>query len=212
MPDTKTIENRPRIFLLSPANANGERARVTLREEARFELAVRLREDGAPIGDVFSFISGLYFRGKMAYSQAFAAPPQDLPCALVITPDRGLVPMEHRMTVNDLRASAAVPIDLAEPRFVQPFERDARALAQKAGAECDIVLLGSVASAKYVEPLLTIFGERLLFPAEFVGRGDMSRGGLMLRCARDGAEMKYIPVLGAVRRGQRPPKLPKLPA
>jgi hypothetical protein len=50
--------------------------------------------------------------------------------------------------------------------------------------------------------------ERLLFPAEFVGRGDMSRGGLMLRCVDQRTELSYVPVQGAMRRGARPPKLP----
>jgi hypothetical protein len=77
--------------------------------------------------------------------------------------------------------------------------------------DCQIVLLGSIATPKYLEPLLDIFGSRLLFPSEFVGRGDMSRGGLMLRCARDGVELDYIPACSAVRRGRRPPKLPKAP-
>jgi hypothetical protein len=198
---------RPRIFLLSPASANGERAKMTLRDEASFDLAVRLRQEGAPIGEVFSFISGLYFRGKLAYSEKFASPPGDLPGALTITADRGLVPLHTKITTGDLRASAEVAIDLTEPRFVRPFERDARRLAEEAGPECDIILLGSVATAKYVEPLLGIFGDRLLFPAEFAGRGDMSRGGLMLRCARDGVELSYVAVRGAARHGPRPPKL-----
>ena len=72
------------------------------------------------------------------------------------------------------------------------------------------MLLGSVATSKYVEPLLGIFGERLMFPAEFVGRGDMSRGGLLLRSARDQVQLKYVPVAGAARNGARPAKLPKL--
>lgn len=198
---------RPKIFLLSPASANGERAKMTLRDQAGFDLAVRLRQEGAPIGEVFSFISGLYFRGKLVYSEKFASPPRNLPAALVITPDRGLVPLHEKMTTGDLRASAEVPIDLKEPRFLQPFERDARSLEQRAGPDCDIILLGSVATAKYVDPLLAIFGNRLLFPAEFAGRGDMSRGGLMLRCARDGAELTYVAVREAPRRGPRPPKL-----
>jgi hypothetical protein len=198
---------RPRIFLLSPASANGERAKMTLRDEASFDLAVRLRQEGAPIGEVFSFISGLYFRGKLAYSEKFASPPGDLPGALTITADRGLVPLHTKITTGDLRASAEVAIDLTEPRFVRPFERDARRLAEEAGPECDIILLGSVATAKYVEPLQGIFGDRLLFPAEFAGRGDMSRGGLMLRCARDGVELSYVAVRGAARHGPRPPKL-----
>ena len=198
---------RPRIFLLSPASANGERAKMTLRDEASFDLAVRLRQEGAPIGEVFSFISGLYFRGKLAYSEKFASPPGDLPGALTITADRGLVPLHTKITTGDLRASAEVAIDLTEPRFVRPFERDARRLAEEAGPECDTILLGSVATAKYVEPLQGIFGDRLLFPAEFAGRGDMSRGGLMLRCARDGVELSYVAVRGAARHGPRPPKL-----
>jgi hypothetical protein len=52
-----------------------------------------------------------------------------------------------------------------------------------------------------------IFGARLLFPADFVGRGDMSRGGLMLRSVSSAEELRYIPVAGAVRHGARPPKL-----
>jgi len=33
----------------------------------------------------------------------------------------------------------------------------------------------------YVGALAAAFGDRLRFPVEFVGRGDMSRGGLLLR-------------------------------
>jgi hypothetical protein len=82
------------------------------------------------------------------------------------------------------------------------------------GDECDVVLLGSVASGKYVDILTKVFNHRLLFPCDFVGRGDMSRGGLMLRCVDEARELEYVPVHGAVRHGQRPPKLQKrkLPA
>ena len=69
------------------------------------------------------------------------------------------------------------------------------------------MLLGSIASGKYVEVLQPIFGDKLVFPPAFVGRGDMSRGGLMLRCVTAGLELEYVPVAGAVRHGQRPPKL-----
>lgn len=183
---------------------------MAMNERAGFDLAVKLRREGAPISEVFTFLSGLYFRGKVAYSQAFASPPEGAAHALVITAGRGLVALDHVLTLNDLRQIAEVPVDASEPRFREPLERDALSLAQAVGPACDIVLLGSIASAKYIEPLLGIFGERLLFPTEFVGRGDMSRGGLMLRCAQSGEELKYIPVAGAVRRGKRPPKLPKL--
>jgi hypothetical protein len=72
------------------------------------------------------------------------------------------------------------------------------------------VLLGSIATGKYADILMEAMGERLVFPREFVGRGDMSRGGLLLRQVREGRELEYIPVAGAVRHGQRPPKLAPL--
>jgi hypothetical protein len=182
---------------------------MVLNEEAEFDLAVRLRGEGAPLGDVFAFISGLYFRGKFAYSSAFAAPPSGVPGSLVITAGRGLLPPDTRIGVGDVRSIAGVPIDLANPQYRDPLVRDAMNLFQAVPPDCEVVLLGSIATSKYVEPLMEIFGARLLFPAEFVGRGDMSRGGLMLRCAREGAELGYIPAHTAVRRGKRPPKLEK---
>jgi len=201
-----------RIFLLSPANADGIRANLILKDQARFELAVRLRREGSPLGDVFSFISGLYFRGKLEYSRAFAAAPAAVDGAFVITSSRGLVPPETIVTLGELREISAVPIIAGDSRYRAPLERDARKLAGLVSEDCRIVLLGSIASPKYVEPLLGIFGERLVFPSEFVGRGDMSRGGLMLRCARAGTQLTYVPVATAVRHGSRPAKLPKLPA
>jgi hypothetical protein len=197
----------PRIFLLSPAFCGGKRAQMVMRDEASFPLAERLRRGGAPLGEVFAFLSGLYFRGKVAYARAFAAPPEGAPGALVITPTRGLMDPATRITVRDLHEFAAGAIALEDPRYREPLERDAGALAASAGGECGVVLLGSIASGKYVEVLADIFSDRLLFPADFVGRGDMSRGGLMLRAADVGSELAYVPVSGAVRRGPRPPKL-----
>ena len=203
----RPVMSRSRIFLLSPAHAGGKRAQMTLSEQAQFEVAFKLRSGGAPIGEVFSFISGLYFRGKIAYSRAFASPPPGVPGTLVIMAGRGLMSPESEITIADLREIADVPVDAAEPRYREPLELHARDLAEAMGTECEVVLLGSVASSKYVEPLLAVFGERLLFPADFVGRGDMSRGALMLRCARENSELAYLPVLGATLRGSRPPKL-----
>ena len=200
-----------RVFLLSPANPSGARARMVMNERAGFELAIRLRREGAPLGDLFGFMSGLYFRGKSAYSSAFATPPPGFAGSLVITAGRGLLPQETLIRFADLLEIAAVPIDLSEPRYREPLERDALRLFQTISPDCQIVLLGSIATPKYLDPLLDIFGSRLLFPSEFVGRGDMSRGGLMLRCAREGVELDYIPACSAVRRGRRPPKLPKAP-
>lgn len=201
-----------RIFLLSPAHCGGERARLFFNPRAEFELARRLRSpEGAPIGDVFSFLSGLYFRGKLAYAREFAAPLPGVPGALVITTNEGLRSPDEPVTLPRLKRFARGDIDLADRRYRQPLRRDARLIAEAAGEACDVVLLGSVASGKYVDILLKVFGERLLFPISFVGRGDMSRGGLMLRCARSGVELDYVPVAGAVRHGPRPPKLPPLP-
>lgn len=205
-----------RVFLLSPANCGGRRARIVMGERAAFDLAQRLRtRDGAPIGEVFAFLSGLYFRGKLAYGRAFAQPPDPLsPIAgagvFVITPTAGLRPVDTLVTVDALRAFARVDVAIDNPRYRKPLETSARALAADLGPDCDVVLLGSIASPKYVDVLQSIFGDRLLFPADFVGRGDMSRGGLLLRSVRDGRELDYLPVAGAVRRGSRPARLERL--
>lgn len=197
-----------RIFLLSPAYAGGERARMILRDQAQFPLARKLRaKSGAPIADVFTFLSGLYFRGKIAYANTFAHSARGMPGVLVITPTRGLIDARTRICLDDLREFAEVDIHEQDPRYRMPIERDARLLATKLSAHSEVVLLGSIATGKYVDVLLANFGERLRFPADFVGRGDMSRGGLMLRCAADRRELTYIPVAGAVVNGKRPPKL-----
>ncbi len=125
----------------------------------------------------------------------------------MITPTRGLVDAASLITLSDLREFAAVDIDKDDPRYRKPLEKSVRNLNRKLSADCDIVLLGSIASGKYVDVFLEHFGPRLRFPADFVGRGDMSRGGLMLRCAADRTELKYISVAGAVLNGKRPPKL-----
>ena len=198
---------KARIFLLSPASTAGARARQITSDSAAFDLAVRLRGEGAPLGEVFRFMSGLYFRGKLAYAEAFAEPSAGVPGVLVITAAGGLVPPHTPITLEHIRQYAAVPIDAAESRYRAPLDRDARRLARLAGEECEIVLLGSIAESKYVRPLAEIFGARLVFPAEFVGRGDLSRGGLMLRCVREGTELSYVSASSSVRRGTRPPKL-----
>jgi hypothetical protein len=201
------------VFLLSPANCSGQRAKMVLSERAQFDLAVRLRGDqGVAIGEVFAFVSGLYFKGKITYALAFARPPEPgAPIAgsgvLVITPNAGLRPVETAVTADAVRAFAGVDIAANDPRYRGPLLASARALAEEIGPDCDVVLLGSIASAKYVDILTEVFGERLRFPIDFVGRGDMSRGGLLLRCARSGEELPYVPVRGAVRHGKRPPKL-----
>ena len=191
-----------RIFLLSPARCDGRRAKLILNPTAEFPLARALREpEGVEIAEVFSFLSGLYFRGKLAYARAFGS------SMLVITTERGLVAPTTRVTRDDLCAFAEVDIARGDERYLAPLRRDVAALVDRRE---EVVLLGSIATGKYADAMIAALGERLLFPREFVGRGDMSRGGLLLRQVQEGRELEYIPVAGAVRHGARPPKLAPL--
>ena len=113
--------------------------------------------------------------------------------------------LAERVMTPLLHTRARGPIAPDEPRYVEPLLRDLTRVAATWPGE--VVLLGSVASPKYTAPMIAVLGERLLFPETFVGRGDMSRGGLLLRCAASGEELTYVPVAGAVRHGVRPPKL-----
>lgn len=193
-----------RIFLLSPAHCGGKRAAVLLNENAAFPLAHRLRTAGIPLGEAFSFLSGLYFRGKLAYAARFARPPAGESGIQVITTNRGLLAADTAIGARDLQEFGTVDIRPDHPRYRTPLLRDVARL----GCGVEVVLLGSVASGKYVDVLLEVIGERLLFPIEFVGRGDMSRGALLLRAAREGRELAYEPVAGTVRRGTRARKVP----
>jgi hypothetical protein len=197
-----------RLFLLSPARCDGRRAKALLNPTAEFPLAIQLRQlEGASLGETFAFLSGLYFRGKLTYARAFAGSDPSLAPIRIITTNRGLLTPEYRVRPPDLADFACVDLSAAGDEFAAPLARDAQQLAGEAPRDAVVVLLGSIATNKYVGPLTRVFGERLVFPREFVGRGDMSRGGLMLRTAREGRELEYVPVLTAVRHGKRPPKL-----
>jgi len=200
-----------RIFLLSPANAAGVRAKTLFDPRSRFELARRLQISSAPLGEVFSFISGLYFRGKLAYAERFANPPSGVAGVHIITAAAGLLLPQEIVTLARLRTICAARVDPDDPKYRQPLDRDARRLNAVIPPDAQVVLLGSITTPKYVLPLLEIFGERLYFPQEFVGRGDMSRGGLLLRCCSSETPLEYVAVLSATRRGRRPPKLARLP-
>lgn len=199
---------RRRVFLLSPASCGGKRAALLFNDRAEFAIALKVRrKPGAPLGEVFSFLSGLYFRGKLSYAQAFQNPPSpradERPRGIhIITPTDGLCPPEMLVTLEDLRRFAEVPIDADHPRYRAALDRDAGKLAERIGPRCEVVLLGSVATGKYVDALLPIFGERLVFPREFIGHGDMARGGLLLQRAASGVELTYIPVSDPSRFGK----------
>lgn len=183
-----------RVFLLSPANCAGKRAGYLLREDGQSALAQRLRSgQGAALGEVFTFMSGLYFRGKLAYATAFANPPDGWGGIQVIVPGMGLQASHTVIDVAALRAIARIPVDPDDRRYTGPLRRDAARLADSL-QPCDaVVLLGSIATTKYLEPLRDVLGGRLLVPQEFIGLGDMSRGALMLRCAALGRELAYVP-------------------
>ena len=196
------------VFLLSPARCDGRRTKSLLSPAATFPLARQLREpDGAPLGEVFAFLSGLYFRGKLTYARTFAP---ETAFVRVITTNQGLLTPDERVQPDDLMAFACVDLSSAGADFLGPLVRDASRLAAELTPDRRVVLLGSIATNKYVGPLVDVFGERLLFPRDFIGRGDMSRGGLLLRQAQAGVELEYIPVANAVRHGKRPPKLERL--
>ena len=191
------------VFLLSPAFCGGRRAKILLNPKSEAITVREFRAGQMSLGHAFAFMSGLYFRGKLSYAERFGE-------ALVITPTRGLQPAALPFTLKLLREFAVGDVSVDNPGYRRALERDARALARKVG-DGHVVLLGSVASGKYVDVLLPIFGDRLRYPVDFIGRGDMSRGGLLLRSAASGVELEYQSLTAGVRpRGPRPPKLDPL--
>lgn len=181
---------------------------MVLRDGADFPLARALRTpQGAQLGDVFAHLSGLYFRGKLGYARRFGRAPGKLGAVHVITTTRGLLPPETLVTIHDLREFADGDIRADEPAFVEPLEASARRMRGLMPDDAEVVLLGSIATDKYLEALLRVFDDRLRFPEAFIGRGDMSRGGLLLRAADDGEELEYVSAREAPRRGSRPPRL-----
>ena len=199
-----TLSTR-RLFVLSPAYVGGERAKLLLNPKAPFPLARQFQSEGLPISAAFSFASGLYFRGKIAYAARFARPGFDT--VRVITSNRGLLDPDTIIGPRDLEAFGTTEIDATDSRYYQPVKTDAIKLLKAIGPEAPVILLGSIATPKYRRVFLEVFGANLLFPVDFVGRGDMSRGALLLRASRDGRELPYGSVQGAVLTGKRAPSI-----
>jgi hypothetical protein len=195
-----TIE---RYFLLSPAFLGGRRGSWLRNPDAVHPLARDVSTTGAPIAEVYAFISALYFRGKITYARRFSSSSD---AVRVITPTRGLVDEDFLVTRSELEEFAAVDIQMRPEAYLRALRDTLEPLAI---GDADFVLLGSVATGKYGDLLSEVLGQRLLFPREFVGRGDMSRGGLLLRAAAAGTELEYTSFMQTVRRGPRPPRLPK---
>lgn len=185
-----------KLFLLSPANLGGTRAAQLMSPRAKFDVAMRYRtEEGVEIADAFAFMSSLYFRGKIAYARKFAAPSATIggDGIFVITSGFGLVPQDWRLTEERVKRMQKIDVDVNARNYVKPLREHARLIcaALEPEPDAEVVLLGSVATGKYVDVLRPILGDRLRFPALFAGLGDMSRGGLMLRAAREGRELQY---------------------
>jgi hypothetical protein len=189
---------RHTIFLLSPANLAGVRGKRLLQGSSRFELSLRLQSSQATLGEIFSFVSGLYFRGKLAYASQFARPPVGISGVRIITSSSGLLPPEYLATLDWLRATTESSIDPENPQYRDPLIRDAQLICGALPQAARVVLLGSIATPKYVAPLLEVLGHRLYYPLDFAGRGDMSRGSLLLRCTRENRELSYG-ILGPIR-------------
>ena len=183
-----------KLFLLSPASLNGTKAKQLTSPRAQFATARRYQSaEGVPIGEAFAFMSSLYFRGKLAYARRFAEPSPLIggDGIFVITSGYGLVPIDWALNEERYKRMKKIDVDVATRNYVKPLRDHAQLLARALEADAQVVLLGSVATGKYVDVLRPILGDRLRFPALFAGLGDMSRGGLMLRAAREGRELPY---------------------
>jgi hypothetical protein len=183
----------PRIFLLSPANVSGIRARQLLSPRAGFAAALKYRTpEGVPIEEAFAFMSALYFRGKVAYARRFAVPVSETESgSFVIAPGFGLVPFGWTIDEERMQRLRKTDVDVGSRTYRQPLEEHARRLASQLTGDAQVVLLGSVATGKYIDILHPILGHRLVFPRCFAGIGDMSRGSLMLKAAASGVELEY---------------------
>ncbi|HEY0781910.1 MAG TPA: hypothetical protein VGE98_05600 [Thermoanaerobaculia bacterium] len=185
----QTLVTPLRLFLLSPANTSGKRAARWCDPAFVHPQALALRDGGLPVGDAFSHLSTLYFRGKIAYARRFAAHDADV---LVIAPGFGLVPPSWSVTLERLEAMRATRVDLEDSSYTAPMVEHCAALAGRLPASAEIVLLGSLATGKYLDLLTPAFGDRLRVPRAFVGAGEMQRGSLLLRAVRAGEEREYV--------------------
>ena len=203
----------PTIFLLSPADVSATRAKQMMSPRATFSAAIAYRSaEGVTIEDAFSFMSALYFRGKIAYAKRFAAPPDGVDGGVyVIAPGCGLVPPSWRITIETMKKLRKTEVEVKNRSYRQTLTSGAKALAAKLTPDTRVVLLGSIATGKYVDLLWPVFGAQFAFPLSFVGIGDMSRGSIMLNAARSGVELEYS-TLDIERRRKRTPSYDETPS
>jgi len=100
-----------------------------LRDQAALALAVRLCNEGVALGEAFSFMSGLYFRGKLSYAERFVQAANGMPKTLVITAGRSLMAPQTIIRAIDLAHFASVPIGHQVAAYFDPLSLDALELA-----------------------------------------------------------------------------------
>jgi hypothetical protein len=183
-------------FLISPASLDGRRGRQLLAVGARGVWAQRLGE-GAPIGELFSVVSSLYFRGKLAYALRFGGPER----TLIIAPGVGLVPPGWRVDRRAALRMARIRVRPDEEAYRRPLERACR--RELSAGDGPVVLLGSLATDRYLAVLGPLLGERLVTPAILFGTGNMRRGSLLLAAATSGEELEYVPCPAPATRTRR---------
>jgi hypothetical protein len=187
----------------------GARALQLLCPQSQCAAAEAYRSgEGVPIEEAFSFMSSLYFRGKLTYARQFAAAPDSageprISGIYVIAPGYGLVPPDWIITTERMRRLRRIPVDPRNRAYRKSLQEHAGELATRLGwidEPSVVILLGSIATGKYIDLLWPIFGERLLYPRSFAGIGDMSRGALLLRAAQSREELEYVPVETLLRK------------
>jgi hypothetical protein len=197
-----------KIFLISPANLSGLRAKQLASPRAKFDKAVRYRSpEGVAIADAFAFMSALYFRGKIAYARHFADPPEGI---FVITSGYGLVPPDWPLTEERMKRMRKIDVDVSARSYTKPLREHAHQLASMLQPDAQVILLGSIATGKYVDVLRPILDQWLRFPKVFAGLGDMARGGLMLRAVRADKELEYTTLDAPRHRTGGSGKMPSL--
>jgi hypothetical protein len=187
------LDDTPIVFLLSPADAGARRAAMLISPKSQFELALRLRSTGISLGEAYSFMSPLYFRGKLAYAAAFARPTKpNLAGIQVITPSKGLLTPGTTLNLAALQSLGADRIVHHDPGYRDPLQRDLALLSSAIDTHTRLVFLGSLASKRYLPHLLEGLGSRLLVPRLFPGMGNMQRGALLLGCVREQRQLEYV--------------------
>jgi hypothetical protein len=179
-------------FLLSPAHLGGARAARLTSLDARFAVAQSYRDGTLSIGEAFSWISALYFRAKLRYARHFGARHGGGP-AQVIAPGFGLVAEDWLLSGERFTRLCQVPVDTQDRRFRQPLEAACAGLARSLDRDDRIVFLGGLAGDRYLAVLAPALGPRLFVPIDFVGRGQMQRGSLLLQAIAENRELAYSP-------------------